>query len=189
MNTTKLARWVATGALGFVIGGVPSVAHAQDRRPALVIERTGLKAKTGPEAIDNFTPRVEAFYDGGECRVRDNAPMAARIVSIGYPTQREALTTISLWFDEEGEILRYIEVRRRATLRGPDLDSLIEASSRAPMTTIQLEVKENRALAVNSGGDGPLEGVTGKIEEFDEGAAFRYLRDRLEQVRRACLGG
>jgi hypothetical protein len=189
MMTTKLTRWAVTAALALAIGGVPATLHAQDRRPALVIEPTGLKPKTGHEAIDNFTPRVEAFYEGGECRVRDNAPMAARIVSIGYPTQDAALTKISLWFDEEGEIVRYIEVRMRAVLRGPDLDSLIEASSRAPTTTIQLEVNADRALAVNTGGDGPVEGVTGKIEEFDEGAPFQYLRDRLEQVRRTCLGG
>jgi hypothetical protein len=167
---------------------IPATAAAQSDA-VLIGTKTAAPVSTGARAIAAFQPRVEAEFQGGECVVRDDLPMAARIVSVHYPSRADAATSISLWFDEAGTLIRYVENRGRRPAPNADLLALQAEFEALPKATIQLDVPQNRALAMNSGGDEPATGVSGTIEEFDASPPFRYLRDRVQAVRLACLGG
>jgi hypothetical protein len=178
--------WLLGLGLGVVL---PTATAAQTDGAVKVGTGVIVSVRSGLEAIAAFQPRVEPVFLGGECLVREDLPMAARIVSIHYPSRAETATSISLWFDDTGALIRYIETSGPRPAPNADLLAAIAEANRLPKTTIQLDVPQDRALAMNSGGDEPAAGVTGSIDQFDASPPFRYLRERVMAVRLACLAG
>jgi hypothetical protein len=189
MRTAFKTR-IITGAI-FAIAAAPTASKvaAQDVPTAVVVSPSPMRPLRGPEAIEKFIARVPPTFDGGECRTQNQIPMAAHIVSMKFPTQQAAQTSVSIWLDEDGEVFRYIESSGGGPRSHPNLDSLVAQQARAPRTAVQLDIKDNHAIASNQGGGLPDEGVVGTVAEFANSKRFHYLQQRMEAVLKACVGG
>jgi hypothetical protein len=169
--------------------GLVSADALQAQESVIVGQQSTVLVKVGAAALASFKALVAPVYDGGECRMFDDHPTAAKVITIYYPTLPTAHTRISLWFSTEGRLTRYVESRGGSPSPSADLEAMIEAAAAMPSTSIQLDVAENRALAMNRGGAQPSSGVRATIDDFGRDPQFVYLSERIEAVRAACSGG
>jgi hypothetical protein len=143
-------------------------------------------ARTGQAAIDAFQPAIPGYYEAGQCRVY-NHDASTRVAVIHYPNLQESRTSISLWFNDAGALIRYVESRGPQPAPNADLAALIAESNSVDRTSIQLDVPENRAIAMNRIDGKQGSGVRGTIEQFDASPVFSYLKDRVASVTAVCV--
>jgi hypothetical protein len=162
----------------------PDRPDRQGVAPAVRSDVALVAMRQGPEALARFEPRVAPRYDGGECRPEPALAPGARALTAHYPAIEGAHTTVRIEVGDDGRTLRYME-NRGLPEPLPDPEAMRKAFMELPRTTVHLDYDTGEASVMNWG-EPAMEGVRGKVTDFERTEVLGDLAARAQAVLRLC---
>ena len=178
-------------------GGQPQAARAPE--PAIAAPSIILRSVSEPvyrqssdSAIRAFIPAVPAADSAGRCTLTRSRGSGATRVTAQFRARDSSSTTVTLWFDSVGSLVRFHDsrgfapIRLPGTLVGPQRDSAFTARINAQaMTFISLDFATDEANAMNQGA-GNRRSISGTVRELENLPALGPPVERIKRVRKLC---
>ena len=168
-------------------------------QPAVIMRAVTVPESFTPErgdaAIRAFRPAVLPADSAGDCNATRSAGSGALRVSARFFARDSSVTTVTLWFDSVGTLVRYNEsrgwrlmlIRPRGGITPAQRDSTVQRSlDDRRMTTIGMDWTIDDAMATNRGGGKPAEAIYGTVRQFENLPALGPPLERIRIARRLC---
>lgn len=155
-----------------------------------------VSAPTTPQSADSairaFVAAVPPADSAGQCTLTRSRGSGATRVTARFRARDSSGTTVTLWFDSVGSLVRFSDSRGSKPIRlppelsGSQRDSAMSARINAQvMTFISLDFATDEARAMNQG-SGARGSIEGSVRELESLPALGPPVERIRRVRRFC---
>ena len=159
---------------------------------SIAILRSVSERQSSESAIRSFVAAVPPADSAGQCSLTRSRGSGATRVTAQFRARDSSGTTVTLWFDSVGALVRFSDSRGTrpigltGTLAGPQRDSAFTARINAQtMTFISLDFATDEASAMNQGG-GVRGSIMGSVRELENLPALGPPVERIKRVRKLC---
>jgi hypothetical protein len=142
--------------------------------------------RSGSDALEEFSARVEPEYEGGECvMIRSEPTPGVRTLVVHYPAREQPHTSVSITLDPDGKLVRYREARGMPK-PAEDWAATQEQLRTMPRTMVSLDCVTGEAMAHNVGGGEEAMGIRGHVQEFERDGVVRDIQARVARIEVLC---
>ena len=175
-------------------GGQPQAARAPEPSTAApgIVVRASEPRESSDSAIRAFAAAVAPGVAEPRCVITRSRGSGATRVTAMFRGSDSSGTTVILWFDSVGSLVRFQDsrgsrpIRLPETLAGPQRDSAFTARMNAQtMTFISLDFAIDEANAMNMG-TGSRNHIVGSVRELENLPALGPPVERIKYVRKLC---
>jgi len=146
-----------------------------------------LLMRSGSDALQEFSARVEPEYEGGECVMIRNEPTpGVRTLVVHFPAREQPHTSVTITVDPAGKLVRYREARGMPK-PGEDWAATQEQLRTIPRTMVSLDYVTGEAMAHNVGGGEVAIGIRGNVQEFEAAGVVRDVQARVARIEALCV--
>ena len=162
-----------------------------DTQTRIRITRDGFTTTSSDSAVRGFVPDAHPVDTGGLCNVRRTGN-GSTSVSASFDDRDTTGTTMTVWFDSVGHLVRFADVWGGARVRPPvgatraQIDSSFNARVSKRSTSITLDWSIDQALVINSGGGKPTVAVTSSVRTIESLPQLGPPTKRIQFIRRLC---
>lgn len=147
----------------------------------------------GDSAHRAFRAAVPPADSAGQCSISRTAGSGATRVVARFQARDSSTTSVTLWFDSAGALVRFTEGRGSRAIRLPTTattaqrDSALRAGFTSQLlTSISIDFAIDEAMATNRGAGRPTESIMGTARQLENLDALGPPTARIQRVRKLC---